>query len=90
MKNRKNKEEGKLGKPQAFSFAPLPRRSPSPQQRAASPQQRKMAKMATHGFAAAKQCFAAVKTLFTWAKIFILFLKVSYSCTDSLRTLIND
>ena len=34
--------------------------------------------------------FAAVKLLFTRGKIFILFPKVSYSCTDSLRTLIND
>ena len=58
--------------------------------KAASPRQSRMAKMATHGFAAVKQCFAAAKALFTQAKIFILFPKVPYSCTDSLGTLIND
>ena len=34
--------------------------------------------------------FSATKPLFTWAKIFIFFLKVQYSCTDILITLIND
>ena len=55
----------------------------------ASPRRGRGPKMATHGFAEVKH-FAAAKALFTWAKIFILFPKVPYSCTDSLRTLIND
>ena len=48
--------------------------------------------MATHGFAAAKP-FAAAKrgegTVHT-GQNFIFFLKVPYSCTDCLETLIND
>ena len=69
---------------------PSPRRSLSPQRGAASLRRSRIAKMATHRFASTKQCFAAAKPLFTRAKIFIFFPKVLYSCTDSLRTLIND
>ena len=57
--------------------------------KATSPRRSIMAEKATHGFVAAKHRFAAVKALFTRAKIFILLLKVPYSCTDSLGTLIN-
>ena len=39
----------------------------------------------TGPFAAAPLGFTAAKPLFTWAKIFILFPKVVYSCTDSLE-----
>ena len=81
MKNR----EG--GKPESGSFVvvklfttewvALPRRS-------------RMAKKATLEFVVMKPCFAAVKALFTRVNIFISFSKAPYSCSDSLRTLIND